>query len=111
MGPTQLSTHCGDNVRVREGFGETQHVPQILGRETATVFELQLSRQRRDNLLTVGGAFLSEHFAADALADVPIKQGQGTVDGAGKLLAALLNQAADFAQQLAGRRRTERFLL
>jgi len=111
MGPSQLSTHCGDNLCVGEGFRKSKHVAQILGRETATVFELQLSRQCRDNLLTIGGAFLFEHFGADALADVPVKRGQCTVDDTGELPAALFEQAADFAKQLAGRGSNSRFLL
>lgn len=80
MRPAQLSTQCVDNRLSLECLGKAQHVVQVLGAEAAPVLRLQLSRQRRDNLLTVASAFALEHFGADALTDAPVKQRQSRVD-------------------------------
>src|SRR3990172_4797219 len=83
MRPAQLPTQCVDNLLSLEYLSKAQHVAQILGAETAPVFYLQLSRQCRDNLLTIASAFALEHFGADALTNAPVKQRQSRIDSGG----------------------------
>ena len=69
MGPTQFSPHCGDNLPIGEGLGEAKHVAQALGRIAAAEIGLKAFVQADDDLLTVGGAFVARHVAADALVE------------------------------------------
>ena len=94
MRPAQLPTQCVDNLLSLEYLSKAQHVAQILGAETAPVFYLQLSRQRRDNLLAVASARALEHFGADALTNAPVEQRQNRIDRRGQPSLGLDYQAA-----------------
>jgi hypothetical protein len=53
-------------------FDESDHMEQIRPAEARTMAGAQLSRQRRDNLLTIGCAFLAENILADSGAHLPV---------------------------------------
>ena len=55
----------------------------------------QLSRQRRDNLLTIGCAFLAENMLVDSGAHLPVHQDQFGVDGAGDTLPGRIDQLTE----------------
>lgn len=77
--PAQLSPRCGDNFFRGNGFGKTRYVVQVFRGEAVPVVGFQLSRQCRDNLLTVGGAFVAQRFGANAVADEPVNLHQRAV--------------------------------
>ena len=52
----------------------------------------QLSRQRRDNLLAIGCAFLAENILADSGAHLPVHQDQLGVDGSGDTLPGRIDR-------------------
>lgn len=72
MAPTHM---LGQFCRVRFNgpyLGEANHVEEIPAAEAGAVAGRQLSRQCRDNLFAVSGAFPTEHFLADSGADLPV---------------------------------------
>jgi hypothetical protein len=60
----------------------------------------QLSGQRGDNLLSIGGSFVPENFPQDSVPDSPIERREADVDGHRRLPASLFNKATNFVQEV-----------
>ena len=92
MAPAQFSRQRRDNLTIGEELGELDHPTETFLREAAPVIGNQLSRQRRDNHLAVGGTLASEDLREDALTNSPVEQDLGRVDGLGDAGAGHLDQ-------------------
>lgn len=57
-------------------------------------------RQRGDNLIAIGRAFASENFRVNLLANPPIEESQGDIDGDRGLAARFRDQRSDRAQKV-----------
>jgi hypothetical protein len=100
MAPAQLCRQCLHYPSIGERLGETEHLKEVTTAESPAVLGGQLCRHRRNNLLTVGSAFLAQDLAADAVADCPVEQHHAGVHGLGDLAAAGVDEAAQILQQL-----------
>jgi hypothetical protein len=73
MSPAQLSYQRYDNFLLGKDFGKLHHPAQILLAKAGAELLNQLSRQRYDNLLTVGGPLFAENFVDDSFANAPVR--------------------------------------
>lgn len=71
---------------------------------TSSKLRLQLCRQCVHNLIAILSPLLLENVPANAGADLPVKQRQTCVDGAGNGFAGRENEFADVRQQRLGER-------
>jgi len=82
-----------------EDFGKLHHLAQVLLTKARAELLRQLSRQQYDNLLTVDGPLLAQHFMDDPFADAPVEQGKAGVDGRGDASTRLTDDLANIFEQ------------
>jgi hypothetical protein len=75
------------------------HPAQVLLAKARAELLRQLSRQRYDNLLTVGGPLLAQNFIDDPFTDAPVEQGKAGVDGRGDASTRLTDDLANIFEQ------------
>jgi hypothetical protein len=99
MSPAQLSYQRYDNFLLGKDFGKLHHPAQILLAKAGAELLNQLSRQRYDNLLTVGGPLFAENFVDDPFANAPLKEGKAGVDGGSDASTCLTDDLANIFDQ------------
>jgi hypothetical protein len=95
-----LSTQCVDNFPVGEGFGEPDHVPEILVGETLAEFGGQPRRDRHDDPLPIPGSFRAENLGAEPVSDLPVEQDLAGIHRLRDRAARGLDQLAQLLEQL-----------
>src|SRR5690349_16604610 len=81
MAPAKVLRKSGYPGLVRPRFDKPDHVKEILPAEAGTVIGGQLSRQCRDNLVSIVSSGCSQNVGPNSIPDLPIKYDEFRVDG------------------------------
>jgi hypothetical protein len=96
--PTQLSPQRGDNCFVGKRFRKLHHPVKVFLFKASAEVGYQLSRQRGDNLLSVGCSFIPQDFPQDSIPYSPIERSESDVDDSCRLPASIFDQTPDLVQ-------------
>ena len=99
MRPAQFPGRRDDQGLVGKRGGELHHAPQVLLREAAAIVLDQMPGQHRQDLIAAACLPHLGCMAMDVLADVPVQQGEFTVDVGCHAKPSGLDQVPHIAQQ------------
>jgi hypothetical protein len=92
----------GDNCFIRECFSELHHSTEVFVFEPPAKLAHQLSRQRGDNLLSVGCSFVPQDLPQDSVTNLPIERSESDIDGCRRPSASIFNQNPGLVQEISG---------
>jgi hypothetical protein len=101
VAPGQITRQRRDNFRIRERFGELDHPTKSLFGVARPELGGQLSRQRRDNSLTVSGPLILENILPNTCTDVPVEANQRRIEP-----RAVCSWAASISERISLKRRS-----
>ena len=100
MRPEQFSRQLRDNLLFWEHGRKLHHSTNALFIKTfLPIFLLQLSRNLRDNLLTILSTLVSKHFSIDTLANMPIHHGLFIIGRSSHMTTSLLDDLTQILHQ------------
>jgi hypothetical protein len=99
MRPGQLSPHCGDNLFVGKSRSEPETMPQLSLAPAFAVGLGELSGEVDDFLFAIFAPLSLQYLGLNAVANLPIQQGDFSVDGNGGALFGGVDELADFLKQ------------
>jgi len=100
MAPTEVLCQNRHLSLLRSGLDESDHVEKVLAAEAGAIFSRQLSRQRRDNLITVFRPRIAEDIAPYPAPNLPVAHHEFRVDGSRHLKPSCIDQATQVGGQV-----------
>jgi hypothetical protein len=96
MCPAQLSPQCRDNLFIREDFRKMEAMAQLFFTPASTIGLGELPRQGDNDLFAVFSPLALEDFGVNAVADLPVKQGDFGIDGNSSALFGPVDELPNF---------------
>src|SRR5476649_2988915 len=81
MAPAEVLCQNRHLSLLRPGLDESNHMEEVLAAEAGAILSRQLSRQRRDNLITVFRPRIAEDIAPYPSPNLPVEHHEFRVDG------------------------------
>src|ERR1019366_1506617 len=101
MAPAEVLCQSGHLSLLRSCLDESDHVEKVLAAEAGPIFGRQLSRQRRDNLISVFRPGIAEDIAPYPAPNLPVEHHEFRVDGSRHTKPSCFDQATQVCGQLA----------
>src|ERR1035437_3722586 len=111
MAPAEVLCQSGHLSLLRSCLDESDHVEKVLAAEAGPIFGRQLSRQRRDNLISVFRPGIAEDIAPYPAPNLPVEHHEFRVDGSRHTKPSCFDQATQVSGQLAENSRRWRWAL
>jgi hypothetical protein len=87
------------NLSIGKDLGDQNAVVELAFAPSSAVGLGELLGQGGDDLFAIFGALALEDFGVDAVADLPVKQGDFGVDGNRRAVFGLVDELSDFLEE------------